>query len=143
MNNAILASSRRPGRRFRPAGYSLVEVLIAAAIVAVGLSAAAVVSLTLTNQQKGHARMIKAMNHQEQAARLHQLGLSYATITNILPTEPGVVSLTITSSTPNANLSGVVMDATVWTLVYSPGNLLTNATDLQTNSIAAVRPTLR
>jgi prepilin-type N-terminal cleavage/methylation domain-containing protein len=66
-------------------GYSLVEVMIAAAVVAVGLTAAAMLVGTFMQQQELNAATLRAANLQEQAAKLHRLDLSSAAIRDLLP----------------------------------------------------------
>lgn len=121
-------------------GYSLVEVLIAAGLVALGIGAAALLSMTMVSQQDGSARVVRALNYQEQAARLYQLGLPTNSITNILPPESGA-----TVTFPNASS---VVDASIGTydvalcrLVVTTTNFL--STGVQTNDVYLVRPSLR
>jgi len=66
-------------------GYSLVEVMVAAAIVAVGLTAAAVLASTLMQQQELNAVTLRAANLQEQAAKLYRLDLRPDEIYRLLP----------------------------------------------------------
>lgn len=66
-------------------GYSLVEVLVAAAIVAVGLTAAAVLAATLMQQQELNAATLRAANVQEQAVKLYRLDLTPGDIVSLLP----------------------------------------------------------
>jgi prepilin-type N-terminal cleavage/methylation domain-containing protein len=66
-------------------GYSLVEVMVAAAIVAVGLTAAAVMVGTLMQQQELNAATLRAANLQEQAVKLYRLDLSPGDLVSLLP----------------------------------------------------------
>ena len=66
-------------------GYSLVEVMVAAAIVAVGLTAAAVLASTLMQQQELNAATLRAANLHEQAAKLYRLDLRPDDIYRLLP----------------------------------------------------------
>jgi type II secretory pathway pseudopilin PulG len=65
--------------------------MVAAAIVAIGLTAAAVLASTLMQQQELNAAALRAANMQEQSAKLHRLDLSSSLIRGLLP-EPCVAS---------------------------------------------------
>jgi prepilin-type N-terminal cleavage/methylation domain-containing protein len=132
-------------------GYSLVEVMIAAAIIAVGLTAAAVLVGSLMTQQEINAASLRATNLQEQAVRLYRLDVPPAIITELLP-EPasadlqpaaGTYGLNFTSTgTTNVTIDGtdVQVDLTTCTLAYvSP--VETNT--VVTNSVSIVRPSIR
>ncbi len=80
-------------------GYTLVETLIAAAILLLVVGAAASLSSGLTTQEILAQRTAMALNVQEQAARLWQLGITPAAITNtLLAPDPTIQSLTFTES---------------------------------------------
>lgn len=122
------------------AGYSLVEVLIAAGLVALGIGAAALLAMTMVSQQDASARVVRALNYQEQAARLYQLGLPVGSITNILPRESGVtVTFLSTNSVTNATI-GTYHLATC-RMVVTTTNFSSTAS--QTNEVYLVRPSLR
>lgn len=125
--------------------------MVAAAIVAVGLTAAAVLASTLMQQQELNAATLRAANLQEQAAKLHRLDLSSSAIRGLLP-EPCVASGTPpvggytlrffpalrTNITVDANL--VSVERTSCNIVFaSPGGVGTYTT----NSVSIVRPTIR
>lgn len=65
--------------------------MVAAAIIAVGLTASAVLVGTLMQQQEFNAATLRAANLQEQAIKLHRLDLDSASIRGLLP-EPCVAS---------------------------------------------------
>lgn len=75
----------------RPRGFSIVEALVAAAIVSIGLTAAAVLVATLMAKEELNAASLRAANVQEQAVMLYRLGLSADRIRQIFP-EPCVAS---------------------------------------------------
>ena len=132
-------------------GYSLVEVMIAAAVVAVGLTAAAMLVGTLMQQQELNAATLRAANLQEQAAKLHRLDLSSAAIRDLLPES------CVASGTPPdggytlrffpalqiniaADTNVLTVERTSCNIVFaSPGGAGTYIT----NSINIVRPTTR
>lgn len=131
-------------------GYSLVEVLVAAAIVAVGLTAAAVLSATLMQQQELNAATLRAANVQEQAVKLYRLDLGSSTIRNLLPDPcvssgtppPGGYRLSFgVALGTNVVVGGlnVALDRTRITLVYSDSV----ASGFITNEVYAARPTIR
>jgi len=132
-------------------GYSLVEVILAAAIIAVGLTAAAVLVGTLMQQQELNAATLRAANLQEQAAKLHRLDLSSSAIRGLLP-EPCVASgnppvggYTLrffpalqTNIVVDTNL--ITVERTTCSIVFaSPGGGGTYIT----NAISIVRPSIR
>jgi len=59
--------------------------MVAAAIVAVGLTAAAVLASTLMQQQELNAATLRAANLQEQAIKLYRLDLRPDDISRLLP----------------------------------------------------------
>ena len=75
------------------AAYTLIEVLVAAAILMIAVAAAAALALATVTQEEINARIARCLNLHEQAVRLYQLGLDANTITAILPEDPAVVSL--------------------------------------------------
>ena len=76
---------KTPSRR-RWSGYTLVEVLAAGAVIAVGMGAAAVMSGTLMTQEEMSWRTDVSRNYQENMARLWQLGISDSDVLRLMPT---------------------------------------------------------
>jgi type II secretory pathway pseudopilin PulG len=66
-------------------GFSLVEAMIAAGIVAIGLTAAASLVGALMAKEEINSISLRAANLQEQAVMLYRLGLAPALIREILP----------------------------------------------------------
>ena len=77
------------------AGYSLVEVLAACGIIALGVGAALALSLATVSQEETGHRIARAVAIGENAARLYGLGLSPDEIVRILPPDPVLSSITI------------------------------------------------
>lgn len=75
--------------RLRARAYSLIEVLAAGAIVAIGAGAAASLSASVGLQEDLARRVSVARNYQENMARLWQLGMDSTDIAAILPTTDG------------------------------------------------------
>lgn len=133
--------------------FSLVEVLIAAGILSVGLGAAAVLAASLMNQQQRNAIAQRAFNLQEQASKLYRLDMPRATILDILPELctgsgaplAGGYVLTFTPAT-DANFNFTVSGTTVTTkrrdlrIVYADP---AGTGDFRTNTISIVRPRTR
>jgi len=69
----------------KPGAFSLVEVMVAAAVVAVGLTAAAMLVGSLMQQQEVNAASFRASNLQEQAAKLFRMDLNPSLIREVLP----------------------------------------------------------
>lgn len=66
-------------------GYTLIEVLTAAIIVGVGMTAAVSMSSTMMMQEELSWRVAVAMNYQENSCRLWQLGLSPNEVRAVMP----------------------------------------------------------
>lgn len=74
-------------RRQLSSGYTLIEVLVATAVVTVSMAAAISLSSSMVIQEELAWRTAITRNYQENMARLWQLGLSPAGITAIMPTQ--------------------------------------------------------
>jgi len=152
------ASPSSPGGEApRPArsgllAYSLIEVLIAGAILVIGISAAAILANTLLVQEESNGYSLRAFNSQEQAARLWQLGVATNVITDILPercstnaTNPGPYSMYLGFTTNTTNLgSGVIVEIlNPLRIVYHSGFDGSNNLIYRTNDVTVVRQTNR
>lgn len=134
----------------RHAGFSLIEVMVAAAIVAVGLTAAAALVGTLMQQEELNSASMRAANMQEQVSKLYRLDMASSTIRGLLA-EPCVASgdppsggyriSFSTASGTNFDIAGVDvrLDKTTLTLVYSNPVGSVNAT----NVVDILRPSIR
>ncbi len=137
----------------RTSAYSLLEVLIAAAVLMLAIAAAAAMALTVAAQQETNIHIARAINLQEQAARLYQLGLAPNTIAGILPPEPSVVTLTFDGSQIVAVGDIANMERTTCNLTYrpnpagagaAPGTWTPgDAATQRTSSLIVVRPSIR
>ena len=114
--------------------------MVAVVILAIGIAAAAVLAMTMVGQQEISARVVRALNYQEQACRLFQLGVSTASITSILPPETAVTSLTFGTNNVTVTQVGTVEMGTC-TAVITTSGFGVSAT--QTNVVAVIRPNLR
>jgi prepilin-type N-terminal cleavage/methylation domain-containing protein len=89
-------------------GFSLVEALMAAAIVAIGLTAAASLVGALMAREEVNTVSLRAANLQEQAVMLYRLGLSPERILEILPepcsatTSPSAGAFGLSFGSPSA-----------------------------------------
>lgn len=99
-------------------GYTLIETLVASAVMMVAIGAASSLSLSMVAQEEMSERSVRVINHLENAATLYQLGFSTADIGNILPAEPAA-SLSFTAKTPTVTGLGVV-DVMEITVSYKP-----------------------
>ena len=77
----------------RRAGYSLIEVLSAGAIVALGATAAASLAGSLGHQEEYTRRAAVVRNYQENMVQLWQLGLSPLEVASLMPDPAGNRSL--------------------------------------------------
>jgi Tfp pilus assembly protein PilV len=135
-------------------GYSLLEVLIAATVLMVGVAAAGFLALASVTQEEMSARISRALNQQEQAARLFQLGMSPSEISALLPPDPAILSLTFTVNVTNVPGVGPVEEAEC-VIVFKPvdeGDAWapftwtagrSDSTPSRTNSITVLRPSIR
>jgi type II secretory pathway pseudopilin PulG len=131
--------------------YTLVEALVAGAVLMIGVSAASQLTLTLITQDEMNQRASTAYSYLETAARLYQMGFDEAEILAIVPDDPIVDSLTVTPATPSVTGLGTIQSATLsvifhpspatesWTAnIWSSGNK--NAT--RTSTLTAYRSPL-
>jgi Tfp pilus assembly protein PilV len=130
--------------------YSLVEVIIAGFILVMAISGAALLAHSIMVQEESNFYMTRAINVQEQAAKLYALGLSPSTITNILPEQittnssPSVGSLSLVFTTNSTNISIVgTLETATCTMVYPMGVDGRGTALRRTNTINIVRPSLR
>lgn len=131
-------------------GYSLVEVIIAGFLLVIAISAAAILARTIAVNEEGNTAVARALNTQEQAARLYALGLNPTAITNILPevfttnTAPGEQTLNLSFVLTNSTITNVgVLETAVSTLVYPVGQDAQGTALFRTNVINIVRPSIR
>jgi len=103
-------------------GYSLIEVLVAASILVVGVAAAAKLSLVMVTQEEINQRVSVSLAHQEMAMRLYQLGLSQTEVDGLLPHDPNVESLTYTTGT--TTISGIPLTP----MEYLESTMVVNST---------------
>ncbi len=131
-------------------GYTLVEVLIAGALLAVGISAAALMANSMIMQEEANIQIIRGLNLQEQVGRLYQMGLDYDGITNVLPercttTFPppsGFVGLRLSAVVTNISGVGLVEQAEC-EIMYSVLQGSDGNTHYASNSVTLIRPTIR
>jgi type II secretory pathway pseudopilin PulG len=153
--------SYKPYRSYRSynpqthrAAYTLIEVLVAAAILIIAVAAAAALALATVTQEEINARIARCLNLNEQAARLYQLGLDPSVIGAILPEDPAVASHVFTTqSLPIPNLGTVeqanitlTFRTTPLTSAWSAGSWTggeSSNTAQRTSTITAIRPSLR
>jgi Tfp pilus assembly protein PilV len=131
-------------------GYSLVEVIIAGFLLVIAISGAAILARTIAVNEESNTVVARAINTQEQAARLYALGLSPTQITNILPevfttnTAPAEQTLNLSFATTNTTITNVgVLEAAVSTLIYPVGQNANGVALFRTNIINIVRPSIR
>tara|TARA_R110002096_G_scaffold54517_18_gene140647 strand:+ start:3997 stop:4458 length:462 start_codon:yes stop_codon:yes gene_type:complete len=79
---------KHPFKRKRNKGYSLADVLVASAILGVGVSAAASLTLTMNTQEDMSWRVTRGLNLAENAVALYVLGMAPSDAIAYLPTDP-------------------------------------------------------
>jgi prepilin-type N-terminal cleavage/methylation domain-containing protein len=140
------------------AGYSLLEVMITAGIVAIGLAAAAAMINSLMFQEEINAGAVRAANLQEQAVMLHRLGLTDTQVRNLLPEVCGTnatpardtFSVTFSAPTvtnmavgPGTNTWPISLELTTCTLIYASPSPDSSASPYRTNTVGILRPVIR
>jgi len=135
-------------------GYSLVEVMVAAAIVAVGLTAAAVLAGTLMQQQELNAITLRGANLHEQAVKLYRLDLSPTDVVALLPERSSRIAL---GSVPAEGFFGFAFSREAETVLTNPtGDIIVDVSSCTmvfanpggeggtiTNRVSIVRPSIR
>ena len=87
--------------KLRPNGYTLVEVLASAVVIGMGLAAAVSLSSTVMLQEEMSWRVSVALNYQENASRVWQLGFEPTEITGangLMPMNPYMNQLMIAAN---------------------------------------------
>ena len=136
---------------FRRVGYSLVEVLVGGAILAVAILAAALLASAILVNQENDGKTLRALNVQEQYAKLFQLGLDHSTITNILPenvvssSPPGNGGIAFGITGPaNVTVTGAgLMSVCTNTMVFHAGTDANGNLSYVTNIVVIARPSIR
>jgi hypothetical protein len=102
-------------------------------------------------QEEANGRTTRALNLQEQAATLWQLGLSTNTITNILPekcvaTNPPGADAVYLSFATNANITGLgsaVAESINLGVIFHSATSANGTLIYETNTVTVVRPSTR
>ncbi|GAB4175680.1 MAG: hypothetical protein Fur0032_15540 [Terrimicrobiaceae bacterium] len=141
-------SAGSASRAAEPA-YTLVEMLIAGGILMAAIAAAALLASSVIKAQEGNEQVLRALNIQEQAARMYQLGLSRDQIVDLLPetitnstTPPeGTFSLIFATNQVNVTGSGTLQVATN-TLIFPVTRNNNGQLSYRTNTVIVVRPSI-
>lgn len=106
--------------------YTLIETLVASAVIMMAIAAASSLSLAMVTQEEASERAVRAANYLENAAALYRLGYEASEIPGILPSEPTVVSLAITPG--NVSVAGLGnVEVAEMTLVFKPSGATGNS----------------
>lgn len=147
-------------------GYSFAEVLVASGIIGLAMGGAVKLIATMQIQEEAAREVSVALNLQENAARLWQLGLSPATINGILPVTQTTAGAVVNDDL--ARCAGIYTDSNAdgfpdtisfgtlanYTAANSMGSLDSitctitinnpiNGAAAQTNTMQLYRPTIR
>ncbi len=131
-----------PMRTSRRAAYSLLEVLVATAILLAGVGAAAALTLVMAAQEEAARDTARCLNLHEQAVRLWQLGVTPADISTSLLPAAGVDAITF--DTPQSiNVAGTILTSVNCTITYRTARIAawtSPGTDTAvSNTLTAVR----
>ncbi|MEM7145501.1 MAG: type II secretion system protein [Verrucomicrobiota bacterium] len=109
----------------RKAGYTLIEVMVAAGLLLIGISAASSLTLTMTGQEEINRAVSRTANLQENYIKAYHLGLTPAEITAVMPPEPSLASLNAAEATPT--IPGVgAMESATWNFFVRPNATASN-----------------
>ncbi|MGH8046396.1 MAG: prepilin-type N-terminal cleavage/methylation domain-containing protein [Chthoniobacterales bacterium] len=135
--------------------FTLVEALVASAILMIAVSAAAVLALATLTQEETNARVARCTNLHEQAMRLFQIGLAPSTINAVLPADPAVTDMPVFSvqTVTIANLGTVERADSTITFATTPlsddwqagtwSSGESSGTARRSQTLTAIRPALR
>ncbi len=140
--SCALSHSIPPPVSNRQPGYSIVEVLVAAALVVFILAAASTLALRFVENEEFTSERLRGIYAQEQAARLFRLGVSPNAAANYLLPDPNAdytISFLNYSTTNTADLDG---DATNETRIHSVVCRLVSS-NLWTNDMVVLRRSMR
>lgn len=148
--SSTTVNHRQPPSTARRAGYTLIEVLAAGAIISIGTTAMVSLSATLMLQEEFAARVAVTRNYQENMVRLWQLGLSTVQITALMPaqTQNAILQQAIFGSpvlveSGLTTVNGVVMETALCTaIVNSSQNPSSTETAGAAFTLTACRPRL-
>ncbi len=140
-------------------GYSLVEVMIAAAVVAIGVSAGAILVGALVAQTEQDHISLRAANLQEQAINLYRFGVTNSgTIAGLMPEKctntstpaAGVFSI-LFSTEGSTNVSGnigggsgtIAINIVTNSLIYRLADPSSGSVQYLTNTQTVLLPSIR
>ena len=132
-------------------GFTLVEVLTSAIVIGIGLAAAVSMSSTVMLQEELAWRASVALNQQENAARLWQLGFDRNEINSLLPANPVVSEVLVTSSagtvttpvSPTSVTDPLAGDLEKGVTSATVRNFSNASTQGSTTAVEMYRPTIR
>ncbi|OYW72588.1 MAG: hypothetical protein B7Z37_24375 [Verrucomicrobia bacterium 12-59-8] len=125
-SSSTVSHCKLPSSARRTHGYTLIEVLAAASIISIGMTAMVSLSSTLMLQEELANRVSVTRNYQENTVRLWQLGLSTVQITALMPslTQNAVLQQAIFSNPQMVEsglttVNGVVMETMLCTAIIN------------------------
>lgn len=138
-----------PSTTRRACGYTLIEVLAAAAIISVGTTAMVSLSSTLMLQEELANRVAVTRNYQENTVRLWQLGLSTVQITALMPSlaqnailQQAIFSNPVVIESGLTTVNGVVMETALCTAIVNASQNPAAKTAGASFTLTAYRPHL-
>ncbi|MDZ4404814.1 prepilin-type N-terminal cleavage/methylation domain-containing protein [Prosthecobacter sp.] len=133
----------------RRAGYTLIEVLAAGAIISIGTTAMVSLSSTLMLQEELATRVAVTRNYQENMVRLWQLGLSTVQITALMPSQAqnallqqAVFGSPTFIESGLTTINGVVMETALCTAIVNLSQNPATETAGASFTLTAYRPRL-
>lgn len=130
----------------KTSAYSLIEVLIAGAILAIGIAAAALLTNTMLLQHEASTDVTRGMNVQERVSKLYHLGVATNAFTNVLPevfsstNPPGIDRFFLGFSAATTNNGA---ESVTCTNIFSVGSRQDGTVLYRTNTNTLSRETIR
>lgn len=120
-------------------GYTLVELVVASAILMAGVAAAAQMSLAMKKQEEANWTMARGMCMLECSQALYRLGLTPAEVLAVLPPDP---LITISAQTPTLTVPAALstMEAVDW---QASCTVVPGQADVKNVRICCLRPSIR
>lgn len=130
---------RRSARASSRGGYTLVELVVASAILMAGVAAAAQMSLAMKKQEEANWTMARGMCLLECSQALYRLGLAPSEVLEILPPDP---LITISAQTPTLTVPAALgtIEAVDWQAACT---VVPGQADVKNVRICCLRPSIR
>ncbi len=118
--------------------YTLIEALVGSAVLMIGISAAATMSLSLLKQEEINENTARAQNYIDTAVALYQLGVPADDVAPLLPSDSIINSLTTQPLLVNDTTNSLTFPGTAFTVTFQVNR---DQADTRTLTVQALEPT--